>query len=85
MRIAGRSRRLHQSGTERGCLVPLRDHAQLPCAGHRLGAAAHAELSEDVGEVFLYGIDGDEELPGDLPVRLACGDEPEDLELSFAQ
>ena len=65
--------------------VPLRDQPQLPCPGHRLGAAVHTELSEDVSEVFLYGIDGNEELPGYLPVRLASRNRAQHLELSFAQ
>jgi hypothetical protein len=38
-----------------------------------------------VGEVFLDRIDGDEELPRDLPVRLARSDETQHLELAFAQ
>jgi hypothetical protein len=65
--------------------VPLRDQPHIPRLRHRLDAAAHAELSENVSEVFLDGIDGDEELLGYLLVRLASHYKAQHFELSSAQ
>ena len=66
-------------------MCPLRNQPYLLPLPHRLNAAMHAELSEDVSEVFLNGIDGDEELPGYFSVRLASRDKAQHLKLSSAQ
>ena len=50
--------------------------------GRGLAACRHAELAQDVGHVDAGGLAGDEQLLGDLPVGVALGDEPQDLELA---
>ncbi len=43
--------------------------------GDRLGAVARVNLGQQVIDVALDGAFADDELCGDLAVRLACGDE----------
>jgi hypothetical protein len=64
---ASRPRTIVDPEDRRGHVL-LRGQPKLPRLGYRLGATAHAELSEDVSDVLLDGIDGDEELPGYLPI-----------------
>src|SRR5919202_2569264 len=48
----------------------------------QLDAVAHAELLEDVGPVRLDGLLADRQQLGDLAVRVALGDELDDLLLA---
>ena len=43
------------------------------------------ELLDDVAAVRLDGVDADDELLGDLAVRVAAGDEAEDLALAVGE
>src|SRR5215210_6584670 len=56
-------------------------------AGHDggLGAIGDLELREDVLHVHLDGGRADDQLPGYLPVGLALGEEPQNLELAARQ
>src|SRR4051794_24410897 len=58
------------------------DQAGLVGEHDELDAVAQAELLEDVRDVRLHGGVGDDERRGDLGVREALGDEPEDLLLA---
>src|SRR4051812_15350597 len=44
-----------------------------------LGAGGHAELPERLAQVVLHGARADEELGGDVPVRLPAADQGGDL------
>src|SRR5207248_2935847 len=54
-----------------------------PAAG--LGAIRHVELAIDVREVELHRLLGHPEHAGKLPVRMAFGDELQDLELTLRE
>ena len=66
----------------RGIRQPALIAPELAGAGHRRGARTDAELGEDVHEVGLHGRLAEEELPADLAVRAALGDEREHLGLA---
>ena len=51
----------------------LTDQAELPRAGHGLGAVGRAELVHDVADVLLDGVEGYDKLAGDGLVRFARG------------
>lgn len=48
-----------------GMARALRDKPELPPAGDRLGAVGGAELVEDVADVLLDRVEGDDEFLGD--------------------
>jgi hypothetical protein len=48
----------------------------------RLGAVGDAGLVEDVADVTAHGVQADDELMSDLLVRMAGGEEAEDLGLT---
>ena len=50
-----------------------------------LGTPAHAQLGQEVGDVVLDRLLGEEQLRSDLPVGLAVGDQGQDLPLSVGQ
>ena len=50
-----------------------------------LGATVHAELREDVLDVRADGLRAEDEIVGDLPLRLALREEAEDLLLARAE
>src|SRR4051794_1195585 len=95
---AGQSRTDHQDGDDdraRRAAQPTRRLAgpgRLPLAdevlggpARQLGAAAEAGLAADLGELALHRARRDEQQLGDLDVRVALGDEVEDLELIAAE
>ena len=45
----------------------------------RLDAVLQAELGEDAADVGLDGLLADRQVPGDLPVAVTAGDQPEDF------
>src|SRR5438552_10656581 len=49
--------------------------ARLRDAARELGSRLHVELPERLPQVILDGARADEELRGDLPVRVSLGDE----------
>jgi hypothetical protein len=51
----------------------LADQAELSGSGCGFGAVGRAELVQDVADVLLDGVEGDHQLGGDPPVRLAGG------------
>lgn len=57
---------------------PVRDRG-------RLDAGGDVELLEDVRDVDAGGLDADHECAGDLAVRIAAGDERQDLGLARRQ
>ena len=63
----------------------LRDQTQPPGFRYGLGAVGGVELAVDAGGMSFDGSRGDDELPGDLPVRLAKRHEVEDFQLALAQ
>src|SRR5829696_1253895 len=70
-------RRLPPRVTQPAAASP--EQPQLPGAGHGLGAVGRAELAEDVADVLLDRVQGHHQLPGDLPVGPAGGEQPEHL------
>src|SRR5690349_21898205 len=58
--------------------VPVRE-------GGRFAAAGRVQLAENVRHVDARGLAADEELLGDLRVRLALGDEREHLDLAVGE
>ena len=48
--------------------------------GGRLGAVGRVGLGEDVAHLIADGLDADEKLLSDLPVRLATADEAQDFD-----
>src|SRR2546430_1655719 len=42
-----------------------RDEAEFPGPGDGFGAVGRAELAEEMADVFLHGVEGDDELAGD--------------------
>ena len=63
----------------------LPNQAELARPVEGLGAVSRAELAVDVARVALDGADGDEEVPSNLRVGLARGEEVQHLALAFAQ
>jgi succinate-semialdehyde dehydrogenase/glutarate-semialdehyde dehydrogenase len=61
------------------------EQAPLPRQRSGLGATARAQLGQDVGDVDADGLGADEQLPGDLAVGPALGDQDEDLALPGGQ
>jgi len=55
------------------------------CHHDRLGAVPRTELSEDVRHVVADGLRRQDELVGDLRIRLATSEEVEDLALPRGQ
>src|SRR5690606_28556371 len=66
-------------------LLVLRFRLQLGGQRRDLGAALHVELGEDVGDVVLHRLFGEEDPIADLPVRQARPDEIEDAPFLFGQ
>jgi len=50
-----------------------------------LGAVAHPQLAQDVGDVVLDRAFGDVEGSGDLAVGLALGDETQDVQFTVGE
>src|SRR5437879_8033018 len=66
-----------------GCCPEVRtDEAGLVCEDDCLNAVADPELHQDAGDVDLYGRLTDDQLGGDLAVRLAGREQPEHLQLA---
>ncbi len=61
-----------------GALLPLGEPGRVR---RGFGAAAHPELAEEVGDVVLDGLLGEEHLLADLAVGETVGDQREDLAL----
>ncbi len=59
---------------------PLPDQMQLPGSGHGVGAVDRAELVEDVTDVAFHGIEGHDELVGDVAVWPPGREETQHLE-----
>ena len=81
LRVAldGRPRNPAVDGPARTRLAPRAASVQLRHVRGRLGAALEVELREDRADVVLHGLVGQEDIGGDLLVRLALGDKEEDL------
>jgi hypothetical protein len=47
------------------------------CEDRCLDAVLQAEFGEDAADVGLDGLFADHEVPGDLPVAVSAGDQPE--------
>src|SRR5215475_10010441 len=77
---------VESSRPARGTEVPpgpaLADQAQVPRPGDGLGAVGRAQLAQDVADVLFDREDGDEQLPGDGPVRRARGEHRQHLQLT---
>src|SRR5262249_6726337 len=58
---------------------------EFPRPGDGLGAVGRAELAEQVADVLLDGVEGDDELAGDGLVRLSGRQHLEHLELAAGQ
>src|SRR5262249_8355618 len=63
----------------------LGDQPELAGAGDGLGAVGRAELAEHVGDVFLDGVEGDDEVAGDLLVGGAAGEQVQHLQFAGGQ
>ena len=61
------------------------EQPELSRPDHRLRPVGHHQLGEQVADVTLHGVDGDEQLLGDHPVGMAGGQQPQDLVLAGAQ
>ena len=48
-----------------------------------LDAVLQAEFGEDAADVGLDGLLADRQVPGDLPVAVAAGDQPEDVAFAW--
>ena len=51
----------------------------------RLDAVLQAEFGEDAADVGLDGLLADRQVPGDLPVAVSAGDEPEYVAFAWGQ
>jgi len=60
-------------------VLPLGDEPERAGMGHGLGAVGRAELIEDVTGVLLHRLQRDHQLPGDLLVAPARGQQPQHL------
>src|SRR6516162_6005940 len=85
-RVPGFPRR-HDRGLEEPVRIwpPLRDQPEFPRPGDGLGAVGRAELAQQVADMLLDGIDGDDELARDGLVRLSCCQHPQHLTLAAGQ
>src|SRR5262249_44680166 len=63
----------------------LGDQPELAGAGDGLGAVGRAELAEQVGDVFLDGVEGDDEVVGDLLVGCTGGEQGQHLRFAGGQ
>src|SRR6202034_1399018 len=63
----------------------LRDQVQFPGPGDRLGPVDRAELGQNVADVPLDGVEGEDEFGGDVLVRPALGEQPQPLPLAGGQ
>src|SRR4029078_4457862 len=61
------------------------DDAPLERVAHEVGACRAPELLQDVAPVGLDRADAEEELSGDLLIRVPECDQPEDLTLALGQ
>ncbi len=59
--------------------------SQLARAGHGLGATRRPQLAKDISDVLLDGVDGDDQLPGDLRVGRSGCDEAQHFQLAQAK
>src|SRR5262249_24654974 len=69
-----------------GCACPpLADQPELSGLGNGLGAVHGSELVQDVGHVLLHGVERDDEVIGDLPIRPSAGEHRQDLQLPISE
>jgi len=61
------------------------DEAEFPGPGDGFGAVGRTELAENMADVLLHGVEGDDELGGDALIRLAGRECLEHLELAVSQ
>ena len=61
------------------------DNTVCECEHHELGACLELELAHDVRAMRIDRADGDEELRGDLLVRVAEREQMDDVALSLGQ
>jgi Family of unknown function (DUF5999) len=59
---------MRKGGRGRSAWSLLGDQAQLSCPGDGLGAVGRTKLVQDMADVFLDGVDGNDKLPGDSVV-----------------
>src|SRR5215472_2779448 len=78
---------LPDAGTSTGgpAKTGLGDQPELAGAGDGLGAVGRAELAEQVGDVFLDGVEGDDEVVGDLLVGCTGGEQVQHLRFAGGQ
>src|SRR5689334_14400516 len=77
--------RAYRAGSGRIRLRTQADQPVLEGVAHQVGACLQAQLAQDVAAVRLDGADAQVQLPGDLLVRVAERDQPQDLALAVGQ
>src|SRR5258705_7133181 len=78
-------RRDELSGGEAPADEASGDEAEFPGPGDGFGAVGRTELAENMADVLLHGVEGDDELGGDALIRLAGRECLEHLELAVGQ
>ena len=75
----------HESADPRWAVRELGDQAEPTGSGDGLGAIHRAELAEDAADVILDGVEGDQQVGGDVTVRPLRGEQPKHLKLAGGQ